>query len=178
MKRAEECIYLDHHRPKMNGTCSVKIRITHNRKRKYYSTGIDLSIEEFDKVLNGKRKTNDQKEIEDTLNYLKSKARDVIRKLPVFTFGAFEEMFLSQQNTFNSVTLAFDKYIKELKLENRIGTAVSYNCAKNSIESFKKDLTFAEITPDFLRRYEKFMLSENKSIFDCRDLFKKPEGSL
>ncbi len=82
----------------------------------------------------------------------------------VFTFDAFEQMYLEQRNTQNSVSFAFDKYIEQLKLEKRLGTAVSYECAKNSIESFKKNLTFAETTPTILKKYENWMLENNKSV--------------
>ena len=37
-----------------------------------------------------------------------------------------------------------------LKEEKRIGTAVSYEVAKKSIESFKKGLKYADITKPFL----------------------------
>ena len=51
MKTAKASVYLDEKRPKTNGLCSVKIKITYNRKRKYFTTGIDLSPEEFEGML-------------------------------------------------------------------------------------------------------------------------------
>jgi hypothetical protein len=122
-----------------------------------------LTVDEFEKVFNAKRKTNEQKEIEEKLLYFKAKAKDVITKLPVFTFDAFEEHFFDQRNTHNSVSFAFDKYIKQLKSEERIGTAVSYKCAKNSIGKYKNNLTFADISPTFLKAYDKWMLQEGNS---------------
>lgn len=162
--KAEASIYLDEHRPKKNGKCSVKIKVTFSRKRKYYSTGIDLTSDEFKIIVNGKRRTPEQKEIRTKLNYVYTKAIDVIDNLNVFTFDAFEQMYLEQRNTQNSVSFAFDKYIEQLKLEKRLGTAVSYECAKNSIESFNKKLTFAETTPTILKKYENWMLENNKSL--------------
>lgn len=164
MKKAEAKIYLDELRPKKNGRCSVKIRISFNRSRKYFSTGIELLPDEYKKVMDSKRRTNEQKEIQLKFNHLTSKATDVINKLNVFTFDAFEEGFLEQRNIHNSVSFAFDKYIQQLKFENRIGTAVSYECAKNSLEHYKKNLTFAEISPAFLQAYHNWMLKEGKSI--------------
>ena len=165
MKKAEASIYIDELRPKKDGKCSVKIKVTYNRKRKYFSTGVDLTADEFQKVFNAKRKTNQQKEIEKTLLYFRNKAEDVIeKKLSVFTFDAFEEHYLDQRNTLNSVSFAFDKYIEQLKLENRLGTAVSYECAKNSIDSFKKNLTFADVTPTLLKKYENWMLQNERSV--------------
>lgn len=164
MKKAKASIYLDEYRPKKNGECSVKIKITYNRKRRYYGTGIDLTPDEFYEAMYNKRRNQKQHETYLKLNKLYTKAEDVIASLKVFSFDAFEENFLEQRNTDNSVSFAFDKYIEQLKLENRIGTAVSYECAKNSISSFRKSLTFAEITPQFLKKYENWMLKNGKSI--------------
>lgn len=164
MITAKASIYLDKNRPKANGLCSVKIKITYNRKRKYFSTGIDLKPEEFETVFYGKRKTESQKEIKTKIEYFEKKATDVINTLSVFSFDAFQEMFLERRNTANSVSFAFDKYIADLELENRLGTAESYKSAKNSIEKFDGDLTFAEVTPTFLKKYEKWMLEKGKSI--------------
>lgn len=163
MKKAEASIYLDKSRPKKNGKCSVKIKITHNRKRKYFSTGIDLTLEDFEQTFFGKRRTASQKVVKAKVEYFEKKATDVINNLNVFSFDAFEVQFLDQRNTANSVSFAFDKYISNLKLENRIGTAVSYQCAKNSIENFNKNLTFAEVTPTFLKKYENWMLENGNS---------------
>lgn len=164
MKTAEASIYLDKLRPNKNGKCSVKIRITYNRKRKYFSTGIYLLPSEFEKVMNNKRRNSEQKNNHKKLNHFLTKAEDIIENMNVFTFDGFTENFLEQRNAKNSVSLAFDKYIKQLKTENRLGTAVSYNCAKRSLEDFKNDLTFAEVTPNLLHKYENWMLDQGKSI--------------
>lgn len=164
MKIAKASVYLDEKRPKTNGLCSVKIKITYNRKRKYFTTGIDLSPEEFETVFFGKRKTDKQKEVKTKVEYFEAKANDVINMLSVFSFDAFEEHYLDQRNTADSVSFAFDKYINNLKLENRIGTMVTYESAKKSIVSFNKNLTFAEITPTLLKKYENFMINKGSSI--------------
>ena len=163
MKKAEVSLYIDTLRPKKDGKCSVKIRVTFNRNRKYFSTGIDLTVEEYGKVLNGKRRTDEQKNIEEQLLYFKSKAQEVINKLPVFTFDAFEGYFFNQRFTHNCVYSAFNSYIEQLEGEGRVGTASSYRCAKNSLEKFKKNLTFAAVSPSFLTFYEKWMLESGNS---------------
>lgn len=163
MKKASASVYLDN-RPKKNGKHSVKIRITFNRSRKYYSTGIDLLANDYERVMYGKRRTEQQKQVHIKILHFLQKAQSIIDNLNVFTFDKFEEAYQEQRNVFDSVSFAFDKYIEELTQQERVGTASSYNCAKNSLESFKKDLTFAEITPTFLRKYEKWMLDKGSSI--------------
>ena len=164
MKIAEASIYLDNNRPKKNGKCSIKVRITFNGKRRYFATGIDLTPDDFEITLHGRRKTIEQKEKFIKLNYFLTKATKVIESLSVFTFGGFKDEFLEQRNTHNSVSFAFEKYSKELKSENRLGTAISYECAINSLEKFQNNLTFAEIRPSFLKKYENSMLESGRSI--------------
>jgi integrase/recombinase XerD len=164
MKKAEANIYLDELRPKKNGKCSVKIKVTFNRKRMYFSTGVELTNSEFIQVMDGKRRTEEQKAIHDTINDFYNKATGVIKNLKIFTFTSFEDAYLNQRNIQDSVSFAFKKYINELESENRLGTASSYRCTINSLELFKKDLTFAEIDPAFLKKYEKNMLKNNKSV--------------
>ena len=160
---AEASIYLDENRPKKNGNCSVKIKVTFNRKRKYFATGRELSVNEFEQTFFGRRKTAEQKEVKIFVEALLNKANDIIKKLNTFTFQIFEENYLEERNIQNSVSFAFDKYIKQLKFEERIGTAVSYECARNSLQNFNKNLVFAEITVSTLKKYENWMLQNNKS---------------
>ncbi|WP_150452567.1 site-specific integrase [Arenibacter lacus] len=163
MKKATASVYLDS-RPKKNGQHSVKIRITFNGIRRYYATGIDLLKDDFETIMYGKRRNAGQKKINIKISYFLQKAQTVLDNLSIFTFDNFEEGYLEQRNAFDSVSFAFDKYIDRLKTEKRVGTASSYNCAKNSLELFKKGLTFAEVTPTFLRKYENWMLENKKSI--------------
>ena len=46
----------------------------------------------------------------------------------------------------------------------RIGTASSYECARNSLNNFAEELKFADKTPDLLCKYEKWMLKKDKSV--------------
>lgn len=168
MKEADATIYLDELRPKKNGRCSVKIRVTYDRKRRYYSTGIDLLPDDFEKIMtpegSGKRKTKEQKQTLLKLLHYLNKANDVIKYLGIFTFDGFEQAYFDKRNVTNSVSFAFDKYVKQLKAEKRLSTAESYDTAKKSLEGFKKKLSFADITPQFLSKYESWMIENGRSI--------------
>lgn len=164
MKIAEASVYLDNLRPKKNGKCSVKIKVTFNRRRKYFATGVNLMPNEFESVMYAKRRTQAQKELHLKLNYFYNKAEAVINDLKVFTFDNFQNSFLDERNTQDSVSFAFDKYIEQLRIEKRLGTASSYKCARNSLEAFKQGLTFAEITKTLLKKYESWMLANGKGV--------------
>ncbi|MFM7485640.1 MAG: phage integrase SAM-like domain-containing protein, partial [Cytophagales bacterium] len=58
---------------------------------------------------------------------------------------------------------------KQLSKENRSGTADSYQCAYNSFKSYleskgRKKLNFGDVTPDWLKEYESWMLEKEKSV--------------
>ena len=147
-----------------DGTISINLRVHHNRKYKYYSTGVVVKNEEFlRKCFVGQKKNPEQKKIKQILDSFESKASKVIDELKVFTFDIFEEYYLEQRNAHDSVSFAFDGYTKSLRLEGRISTAVSYECARNSLSKFKKDLTFADVTPVFLKKYENHMTNKGNS---------------
>ncbi len=163
MKKADAIIYLDTLRPNKNGKCSAKIKITYNRKRKYFSTGLYFEPNEFEQIMFGKRKTDKQKESFLKLTYYLDKASKIIEGMTIFTFQLFEEQYLENRNIKDSVSYAFEKRIQSLKTEKRLSTAISYEYALKSLEAFKPDLTFADINKDFLERYESSMLSQGKS---------------
>ncbi len=161
---AESSVFIDTLRPKKDNTCAVKIKVTFLRKRKYYPIDLNLHPLEYEKVMNALRKTPEQKELFIKINTFLAKANDVIKSLTIFTFTNFEDNYFEQRNIHDSVSFAFDKYITELKIEKRIGTAESYKCAKVSIEKFQKNVSFADITPKFLKRYQKWMLDNGNSV--------------
>lgn len=163
--RAYAKIYLDY-RAKQDGLHNVKIRVTFNEKRKHYGTEIDLKPDEFNKIFYPKRKatlTERQQGIKIKLEALQGEATIIIEKLDPFTFPSFENLFLKSKDMFNSVSVAFDECIDELEVEGRVATASSYRCAKNSLESYKKNLKFTDISSSFLKKYERWMLDNGKS---------------
>jgi len=157
-------LYINEKEIKQNGKVTVKVKITFMRKRKYYSTGVELTPHEYKKAMFAERKTETEKETNKKLLAFQTKADDVIDDLTLFTFSAFEEKYFEHRNTYNSVEFAFDKYINDLIKGKRLGTASSYKDAKVSICKFKKDLIFADITPKFLKEYQKYMIENGKSI--------------
>ncbi len=163
MNTATVSVFIDKWHPQKEGNCSVSIRVTNQRKKKYYPTGISLKASSFEKIMTAERRNEEDKKIYKKIHSFESKALKAIENLPVFTFGKFEDIYLENRDATDSISFGFDKYIKELKEEKRIGTAVSYECAKASLESFKQGLKYADITKPFLTQYENWMLEKSKS---------------
>lgn len=161
--KATTAIFIDKYHPKANGLCAISVRVTFERKKKYYPTPLSLTIEDFEKA-QGDKPRKYFKDLSLKMQAYEKIAADIIKELPDFTWHAFEKRYLSNRGAKDNIYDAFGEYIKVLKEEERIGTAVSYECAKNSLNNFTPNLRFADVTPDFLRKYEKWMLDNDNSI--------------
>lgn len=135
-------------------TYPVRIRVTHNRVQKYFKTDFSLSEKEWEKMNGGR--PDDLKETLFELRDIERKAIKIVEKMPVFSFDAFAKKFFNQQDT-SSVKGAFDKYISELRASGQIGTAIAYECSRESLNKFRADTLLKEITPEFLASYEQYM---------------------
>jgi len=172
-------IILETWRSLKDGTFSVKLRVTHNRKQKFYvlkdenKKSLSMTKDGFKKVLGieslesekkQKRLTKDEKDLRLHLNELEKEARDVIKNLPIFTFEAFEAKYFNKKTDLTDVFASMEARAKELREEGKISTAVTYECALNSLKTFhgKKSLLFENITISFLRKYEEWMTTKIK----------------
>jgi integrase len=163
MKETTVAIILDTRRAKNGGKFPVKLRIIHNREVKYYATKRNLTKEEYSKIYEEKPSKH-LKEIRDEIFTLQSRAKEIINKLPVFSFKTFENRLYKLKVDGTDLIEAFKSYTDILRLSDRISTAISYECSINSLKSFKFPLRFEHITPDFLREYENWMLKKGNSI--------------
>lgn len=160
---ATTTIFFDKYHPKADGTHSVKVRVTFDRKSLYYQTGISLTEADFKKAM-GEKPRGEYKEIALKLQAFENKAADIIKALPVFSFASFEKLYFSNRATKGTIDGAFSNYIDHLKENGRIGTVVTYECAQKSLNGFQAGVKFVDVTPDFLNKYEKWMLGKGKSI--------------
>lgn len=163
MKNISVTPFIDSYHPQKDDRCKISIRLTFQRKKKYYPTKINLTVQEYDRVMNAKRKTNEEKESYNKIIALIKEANDAIEKIPVFTFEKFEKLFVQNKGITNSILNAYNEKITALKANDQIGTANNYQCAINSLGTYKQALTYVDITPEFLKGYEKFMTDHGKS---------------
>jgi integrase/recombinase XerD len=180
---ATTSIFLDKYHAKADKKCALSIRVTFNRQKKYYPTKFSLTVQEYERMT-ADRPRKELKDILMQLQSIEKKAADIIDKLPVFTFPAFEKVFLQNSGLSDTVNYAFDSYINQLTEENRIGSAVAYEATKKSLNKFcvenkilvqkrfdaktnKEDsmsnYPFSYITPAFLKKYEKWMFDNGNS---------------
>lgn len=182
MNTATVTPFIARNKPRKDGLCKVSIRVTHQGEKRYYSFNMNLKASDFDRIMTAKKRNESDKAIYNKIHSFESKAIESVEALPVFTFMKFEAIFLSNRDAGDEVATGFDNYIQELKDEKRIGTAVSYECARNSIaqykyylkhgikagikeiKEYKSNLKYADITPAFLKKYQSWMTDDGNSM--------------
>lgn len=155
-------IYFNKWVPNKEGKCPLALRVTYNRKKRYYSTEYALTPDEYAKVVAAKPK-GVFKEIASDLRREETKAVDIIRQLPMFTFEAFEKRFISNMGANDTLKNAFAVKIQGLKENSREGTASTYECAIASLEKFQPGAVFSQVTQNFLHKYETWMATKGNS---------------
>ena len=158
-------IYLDTRRSDKDGLYPVKLRITYRRQSRLYKTRFYLKEDVFEKAM-GKNPRDEFKETRQELDSLERNATEIIKSLRSFSFEVFRRRLFSNTGDQGNVFSAFEDYIGELDEKDRIGNSAIYTAAKHSLEKFHpgKNLNFYEITPSFLKRYEKWMIDKEHSV--------------
>ena len=156
-------IVLDTRRALLDGTYPIKLRVTYNRTQKYYPTQFNATKADFEKYMTRVPKGK-EKQIRMALDSIEQKATSVIAELELFDFDQFQRKFYKNEQLRVDVYAYYDLAINEYKQNGQIGTASNYTCSKNSLKAFKDKLAFWEITPEFLRSYERKLIADKKSI--------------
>ena len=172
MIHANISIYFDTRRSNSEGNYPVKLRVYYRNETRYYPTGLQLTRDEFEQSYQAATpKGQKNKELKIKIQSIESKANDLKDTLGTFSFEKLEKKLFRPSGAAHNVFYFYSQVIKQLEMEDRLGTASNYNL---SVKSFKKflrfnnkkedNLNFEDVTVTFLRDYEKWMLSQEKSM--------------
>lgn len=144
------------------GSCPIRVRITHQRKQVYYSIGINLLSEEWDNL--SVSKSPKLMEARGSIQAIFDNVKKHVKKLAeddIFSFDALNNILGKAVG--DNLNTAFKAKIKTLTENGQIGSAGYYDCALNSFEKYKgKEIHFADVNVTWLNKYEAFMLKEGK----------------
>lgn len=161
-------LFLDRSRPGTDGRCLIKLNVYFKPDKRRYATKFHASPAEWEKMYSPKLKEPALKQLRTALDALVSQASTIAESLTPFSFVAFEDALFNGARTSelktNSLAQWFHAYIDELKRNDQVGTAISYNTTIVSLLTFRKNLLLQDITPDFLKAYERHMLAEGRSV--------------
>lgn len=148
-----------------NGRFPICLRITKDRKSKYFKTLFDASESEWDSNA-GKFNKRNENYIQNNrlLHKFQDRALRVIGELKIeredFTLEDFEKRYRVDSNPVNSNVFSFwEEIIGEMIDAGRTGNARANRDTYNSLKMFNRStkLTFKQITPTYLNKYEVFL---------------------
>ncbi len=154
-------IFFDDRRAKKNGLFPVKIRITFRRDRKYINTGFSLSKVDWNKIftaIKDKKLIDIRKRIQSQYKVIGDHISDMVEK-DKFSFDLLDKRL--GRGDKNNIVSAFEAQISELRIKGQVGTAITYQCALNSLikhNDGNKVLPFSRITKSWLEGYTNSMI--------------------
>ncbi len=151
----------------VSGEYPVMLRITFNRKPKYYALKgengtISCDLKKWNETIG---RFNRNKELNLYLDQYEVRANEVLRELEFsdFTFLAFENKYFKKYER-EGVISFINHLIIKLKEENRLGSASSYKDTRNRLLEFKSKIYFNDIDFKFLKNFEKYLIDKGNSI--------------
>lgn len=163
-------IYFNPFQGGKDGRHSISIKVTFNRERKYYRTQQRLTKEEYLLIKEGKRLNTDLKKANIIIKEFRTKAQGIIDDLRTgFSWERFEKAYQQKKGRGDNAISLLEERAKELRGEGRISTANSIECTAVSLEKFNsgKNLPLRNINPQFLKKYERWMLEGGNSYSTC-----------
>ena len=132
----------------------VRYRVTHQRKQIYIRAGFDLTEDEWEKMPNT-RKTY----LIDTRQLIKTDFKRLEKLIEdICKDGDYSHekllTYLKKGKKLRVVDCFADK-ITELSDNGQVGTAGIYGHAKKFIENYDPDITFSQVTPRWLEKFER-----------------------
>lgn len=154
---------LDKRYPRKNGLYPVRIQIVYKRVQKYYNTGKELSISDWERLPS--TRNSDLVKIR---NSIKKTFDSIYRSVDELTykdqFSFIQLEIIRGLNTGQTLNAAIKQRMESLKKENRIGTMRYYRDCLASIEKFTtKEVAYEDITEEWLKKFENFMLKRGLS---------------
>lgn len=163
-------LYHDTRRVKDGNLFPVKLRVYFDYATKYFATGFDLTKEDFQRSYLSQKPRQDYKQLKTDLQAAEARAKAIAKTIEPFDLQKFRKKVFVSSGSRIDVTYYYREKIDELKKEDRIKTAGSYEQSLSSLTAYLKSIgrdgkpfTFNAVTEDFLRDYERWMLGKGNS---------------
>ncbi|MCX6240375.1 MAG: site-specific integrase [Bacteroidetes bacterium] len=169
-------IFLREEAPRKNGSIGVYLRVRVERKKKDYSLGVSiLEPKKYWDSANNRMKTcswQDVDKINRNISAGEKKANDIIfdyqwgdKKDKPFSIKEFDNEFRKNQPISKSFYAFAENEIEILKHKNASSETIrSYNSYISKLKRFAQELSFTDITRDFISRYHANMVSNGNQV--------------
>ena len=153
---------IDTSHPKKNGLFPVRIRVTYRRRLCYYTTGKDLTAEEWEILPATKARAlvAVRKDIESSYQIVRAAVEELAAS-GGFSLDALNRLKGAASDTVNTM---FRAKIEELKRAGRVGSMLVYDNVQKGLERFAgAHIRFEAVTVSWLGRYADFLRKEGKT---------------
>lgn len=142
-----------------NGNCLIYIRIMKERKSVYVNSGAKIKPEDWNNKRQRVKSSNPDADLINTLIekvYLEVKRKGLALyiKNPDVTVQQIKAAYEGKADKFFPYAR---KFIEHYKKNQQTRSYFRYRTALNKLEEFKSNLTFKDITPSFLKDYERHL---------------------
>ncbi|HNW69374.1 MAG TPA: site-specific integrase [Bacteroidales bacterium] len=152
---------------KKNGCSQIWLRITIDRKIKYYPTGYEIQPKYWDDMNNVVRGSYTLSiDLQNSLDKILIEAKQAIIKLTDekidINFPNFENIFLNATDCTDFIALS-KEYVEKNKHKFAAETYRLYNTEIAKMQEFKANISIKDINLDFYRDYERFLYTTKKN---------------
>jgi len=154
---------IDTSHPKKNGLFPVRIRVTYRRRLCYYTTGKDLTAEEWEMLPTTKVRAlvDIRKDIESSYQIVRA-AVEELAGAGGFSLDALNNRLKGAAS--DTVNMMFRGKIEELKKAGRVGSMLVYDNVLKGLERFAgMRIRFEAVTVSWLGKYADFLRKEGKT---------------
>ena len=164
-------MFIDLRREKKDGTYPVKLRVFYQKVQRLYRTSIDCTEKEYNSAIVSTKVRREFLELRTRLRAVEMKAKQVISVMETFDWIDFEKRMFGSSNSSMNAFEYYQEYELQLHNDGKILTEENYRLSRKSLIRFQKHigaktdvLPFYQITVDYLKHYEKWMLAEGRSM--------------
>lgn len=151
---------VDRRRRKINGLYPVKIEVVYRRVQKYFPTGQDVSLEEWDGFWKARRRPKKCASIENSFYVIRDAVEHLAEK-GEFSFRRLEARLGRAGDTVNE---AIEAKMKVLMSQGKVNSFYRYRSTLHGIERFAgRKIYFDNVTESWLKKCEAFWIKEGKN---------------
>jgi integrase len=149
-----------------SGKYPVNLRVTFNRKPRYYTLKGDKETMTCD-ILKWNEELgryNRNRELNHFIESYEHRANAVLDELKNkdFTFPLFESKFFKKYES-TKIVAFMNSIISKLKSEDKLGNAQVYKDTRNRLMEFNKNVKFEDVSLKFLKKFEKQLADKGNS---------------
>ncbi len=153
----------DVRKEKKSGLFPVKIQVIYRRIQRYYSTGKELTPEEWEALpsTKSKRLIEIRSEIKNSFEKVEAIVKTLVEE-GNFSYDALNLRL--GKGVVDTINVLFKAKLDTLMEQGSVGNALANRSAYKHLENYAGDkIAFDSITVDWLKKYEKAMIEEGKS---------------